>query len=67
MTRHHLMLTYWRDTSQPIDPRAMTISEDDPARLADMAVEVLARFVGRGDQPKPQDGLWDAGEGDDAD
>lgn len=32
MTRHSLMITYWRDSSQPLDVLlAVTISDSDPA------------------------------------
>lgn len=46
MTRHHAMLVYWRDTSQPNDrQRIQTVADDDPDAVASLIDRHLRRLM----------------------
>lgn len=57
MTRHHAMLTYWRDTSQPNDRmRVQTIADDDPEAVAEGIDRHLRRLMAAaGPEPRQVD------------
>ena len=52
MTRHHAMVTYWRDTAQPSNTRGLTVADDDPVVVQQGIRDALARFM-RDQEPMP--------------
>ena len=64
MSRHHAMVTYWRETAQPSDTHVLTVSDDDPVVVQQGIRDALSRFM-RDQEPLPlfpelaADDLWE--------
>ena len=67
MSRHHLMITYWRDSSQPSDARILTVAGDDAEDVLGRSNERARTWMRDGaiepqdepDEPEAEEmGLW---------
>lgn len=45
MSKHHAMITYWRDTAHPTGTRGLTVADDSEATVASKINRALLRFM----------------------
>lgn len=54
MSRHHLMIAYWRDTSQPQGSQTLTVAGDDPREVLALSNARALAWMGS-EAVEPQD------------
>jgi len=58
MSRHHLMVTYWRDTASPQGSATLTVADDNPAAVLEQSNARVLKWMAEGaveDEPDDED------------
>jgi hypothetical protein len=55
MSRHHLMVTYWRDTASPQGSATLTVADDDPRDVIERSNARVRQWMDAGLTEEPID------------
>jgi hypothetical protein len=55
MSRHHLRVTYWRDTAEPLGTTTYTVEGDDPQDVLDRSYSQVGPWMDAGEPLEPVD------------